>query len=112
MSTSSEDKDKPQQRQGQAEVALSSVIACNDAIVFTHLDDTIIMMDVEEGSYYELDPVASRIWTLLKEPRSASSICEALADEYEVDAQTCQRDTLAFLQAGVEQRIFELPPAS
>ena len=105
MSVANADKDKPQ-------VALSSMIACSEAIVFTHLDDTIVMMDVEEGSYYELDPVASRIWTLLKEPRSASSICEALADEYDVDAQTCQRDTLAFLQAGVEQRIFELPPAS
>ena len=95
-----------------AKVELSSVIARNDAIVFTDLDDTIVMMDVDEGHYYELDPIAARIWALLEEASSASSICETLAGEYEVDAETCQRDTLEFLQAGLEQRIFELQAAS
>lgn len=105
MSAASEDE-------GQPKVALSSVIARNDAIVFTRLDDTVVMVDIDEGQYYELDPVASRAWTLLEEPRSASSICDALAGEYDVDAETCERDTLEFLQAGLEQRIFALPSAS
>ena len=81
MSATSEDG-------GQPKVALSSVIARNDAIVFTRLDDTVVMVDVDEGQYYELDPVASRAWTLLEEPRSASSICDALTGEYDVDAET------------------------
>ncbi len=93
-------------------VELSSVIMRNEAIVFTDLDDSIVMMDVDEGHYYELDPVAARIWMLLEEASSASKICEALAGEFEVDAETCQRDTLEFLQAALEQRIFELQAAS
>ena len=105
MSAASEDE-------GQPKVALSSVIARNDAIVFTRLYDTVVMVDVDEGQYYELDPVASRAWALLEEPRSASSICDALAGEYDVDAETCERDTLEFLQVGLEQRIFALPSAS
>ena len=93
-------------------VELSSVLVRNDAIVFTDLDDTIVMMDVDEGHYYELDPIAARIWTLLEEASSAGSICETLAGEYKVDTKTCQQDTLEFLQAGLEQRIFELQSAS
>lgn len=93
-------------------VELSSVIMRNEAIVFTDLDDSIVMMDVDEGHYYELDPVAARIWALLEEASSASKICDTLAGEFEVDAETCQRDTLEFLQAGLEQRIFELQAAS
>lgn len=102
---STDDEDTPK-------VELSSVIMRNEAIVFTDLDDSIVMMDVDEGHYYELDPVAARIWMLLEEASSASKICETLANEYEVDAQTCQHDTLEFLQAGLEQRIFELQAAS
>ena len=94
-------------------VELASVLARNEAIVFTDLDDTIVMMDVDEGQYYELDPIAARIWALLETASPASKLCEALAEEYDVDAKTCQQDTLEFLQAGLEQRIFELqPPAS
>lgn len=102
---STDDEDTPK-------VELSSVIMRNEAIVFTDLDDSIVMMDVDEGHYYELDPVAARIWMLLEEASSAGKICETLANEYEVDAQTCQHDTLEFLQKGLEQRIFELQAAS
>ena len=94
------------------QVELASVLARNEAIVFTDLDDTIVMMDVDEGQYYELDPVAARIWALLETASPASELCETLSKEYEVDAETCQQDTLEFLQAGLEQRIFELQPAS
>lgn len=94
------------------QVQLSSVLARNEAIVFTDLDDTIVMMDVDEGQYYELDPIAARIWTLLETASPASKVCETLAGEFNVDLETCQRDTLEFLQNGLEQRIFELRPAA
>ena len=102
----SNDNDSPK-------VELASVLTRNESIVFTDLDDTIVMMDVDEGQYYELDPIAARIWALLETACPASRLCEMLAKEYEVDAETCQQDTLEFLQAGLEQRIFELqPPAA
>ena len=57
-------------------VALTSQVSRNEAIVFTDLDDTIVMMDVDEGQYYELDPVGARIWGLL-EPAAAISATRA-----------------------------------
>ena len=104
MPDSADDNAAPQ-------VQLSSVLARNEAIVFTDLDDTIVMMDVDEGQYYELDPIAARIWMLLETASPASALCETLATEFEVDLATCQQDTLEFLQSGLEQRIFELQPA-
>ena len=83
------------------EVGPSSVLARNENIVFTDLDDTIVMMDVDEGQYYELDPVASRIWTLIDEQQTIQSICGALMEEYDVSAETCVQETLEFAQAAV-----------
>ena len=40
----------------------------NAAMLFTDLDDTIVMMDPDKGMYYELGSVGSRIWTLLETP--------------------------------------------
>ena len=70
----------------------------NEAIVFTELDDAIVMMDVEEGSYYELDPVGTRIWVLLERGPRVAELCETLQREYDVDARTCRDDVRAFLE--------------
>ena len=79
-------------------------------VALTDLDDTIVMMDVDEGQYYELDPVGARIWGLLETGRSAD-ICDTLAAEFAVDPDTCRRDTLEFLQAASAMRIVHVQPA-
>ena len=38
----------------------SSRVARSDANIFTELDDTVVMMDVDEGRYYGLAPVRAR----------------------------------------------------
>lgn len=91
-------------------VTLSSLVTRNEAIVFTDLDDIIVMMDVEEGWYYELDPTAARIWTLLETGRSAAEICEALEAEFDVDSETCRHDTLEFLQTASDLRLVHVQP--
>ena len=92
-------------------VSLDSRISRNEAIVFTDLDDTIVMMDVDEGQYYELDPVGARIWALLETGRAAADLCDALTAEFDVDPDTCRRDTLEFLQTAGSLRIVQVQPA-
>ena len=92
-------------------LAPSSVLARNENIVFTNLDDTIVMMDVDEGRYFELAPVAARIWTLIEEQQTVQSICDALVEEYDVSAEICQQDTLEFLQSAVEMHLMRVGAA-
>ena len=87
------------------------MVSRNEAIVFTDLDDTIVMMDVDEGKYYELDPIGVRIWTLLETSRTAADICDALAAQFDVDPDTCRNDTLEFLQTASSMRIVHVQPA-
>ena len=92
-------------------VTPASLVSRNEAIVFTDLDDTIVMMDVDEGQYYELDRIGARIWTLLETSRSAADLCDVLSAEFDVDPDTCLRDILEFLQTGGTKRIFHIQPA-
>ena len=95
--------------QSQAsDLNLSSTVTRNDAIVYTDLDDTIVMMDVDEGQYYELDPIASRIWSIIENGQAVEEVCRALTEEFDVDPNTCQQDTLEFLQAASEQSIIRV----
>ena len=84
---------------------LSTKLTRSESIVFTALDDTIVMMDVDEGHYYELDPIATRIWELIDEGATVGAICDALVEQYEVDPQECQQDTMEFLKQAAERRL-------
>lgn len=90
---------------------MSARVARSDAIVFTELDDTVVMMDVEEGRYYELDPVGASVWALLERAASVAEVCEALGQQYEVDPETCREDVRGFLEElgrlGVVRRMSE-----
>ena len=92
------------------DVSLSpdAVVRRSPAIVFTDLDDTVVMMDPDDGAYHELDPIGARIWALLEQPGSAAQICTALLDDYEVTPEDCRREVLAFLVRARELRIVEV----
>ena len=92
-------------------VAPTSRVLRNEAIVFTDLDDTIVMMDVDEGQYYELDPIGARIWALLETDQSVMDLCNTLAAEFDVDPDTCCNDTLEFLQEANALRIVHVQSA-
>ena len=81
---------------------ISAPLARSGAAVFTELDDQVVMLDTEGGKYYELDPVGSRIWVLLEGEPSIAELRDALAAEFEVDAETCLNDLAEFLENLIE----------
>ena len=58
--------------------------------------------------YYDLDPVGTRIWTLLETARSVAEVCNALVAEYDVTPDVCRRDILEFLEQAGDLGIVEL----
>ena len=55
------------------------------------------VMDLE--SIYVLNPVASRIWDLLKSPTTADRIADVVASEFAVSPQHAAEDVAEFLDA-------------
>ncbi len=63
------------------------------------------MMNLEKGMYYGLNDIGTRIWSILSTPIAVSDLCERLLEIYDVDAEICRVEVLAFLgqldEAGV-----------
>ena len=79
-------------------IPLSSRVVRSETIDFAEIDDTVVMMDVDEGRYYELDAVAARVWALIEPAPRVAEMCEALAAEYEVASEACRDEVGAFLE--------------
>jgi len=76
---------------------LDTRIRLNQELLSSEIDGETIMMSVENGKYYGLNSVASRIWELVKEELLFSEMIEKLITEFKVDKTTCQNDTEEFI---------------
>ena len=68
-------------------------------VMFRELDGEAVLLNLESGKYYGLDPVGARIWSLLATPKTVARVRDSVLAEYEVDAARCESDLLALLDA-------------
>src|SRR5262245_4242813 len=76
------------------DVSLSDEIAVNKNVIFRELDGETVLLRLDAGIYYGLDPVGTRIWALLNEGGSLRRVYDALRDEFDVDAAVLEQDLL------------------
>ena len=76
----------------------SKVVACRDGLVEAQVDGEVLALSIEKGTCYGLNKVASRIWTLLAEPKRVSEVCTTLLGAYKVDPDVCERQVLDLLE--------------
>jgi hypothetical protein len=62
-----------------------------------------VILDLESGTYFGLDPVGARIWQLLSEGKSLAEICSVIQSEYDVGAAQAQEDLVALVEELVAQ---------
>jgi hypothetical protein len=64
---------------------------------FSQLDDNYLAIDAQRGYCYSLNATAARIWDMIDQPTSLAALCDRLQMEYNVDKETCLRDTIALV---------------
>jgi hypothetical protein len=72
------------------------------------MGDETVILDLTSGTYYGLDVLGARVWSLIEQPLSLGSIRDAILADYDVDAATCERDVLAFLDQMLSVGLVEI----
>ncbi|MHC1703187.1 MAG: lasso peptide biosynthesis PqqD family chaperone [Tenuifilaceae bacterium] len=78
-------------------ITLNTTIKRNPELVASDMDGETVMMSIDNGEYFGLDPVGSRIWTLIENPVRIDKLIEQLLEEFDVTKEQCELDTLEFL---------------
>jgi len=69
------------------------------------LHDELVMMDPDQGKYFSLNPLATRIWDLLEKPMTVDEMCEILTDEYDVETKRCSIEAEEHLEIMVRLKL-------
>jgi len=76
---------------------LNSPLIPSEQAIESSVGDETVLLNLENGTYYGLDPVGTRIWALLKEGKTPAEICPLLVAEYEVEPEVIENDLRRFL---------------
>jgi hypothetical protein len=78
--------------------------------VSAEVEGEAVILNLADGVYYGLDGVGGWVWELLREPRSLRELRDAVAAEFEVDAETAERDLRVLLQELEARRLVRTAP--
>lgn len=78
-------------------MTLNDKVKISDKIVYQKVEDETVLLDLENGSYYGLNSVGSRIWELLSEKQEIQSVFDSMIKDYEVKPEKLQQDILSLL---------------
>ena len=76
------------------DLSLNDSITIPDDALFRELDGEAVLLNLKTGTYFGLNPVATRMWQLIAEQHSLARVLEALAGEYEADRLVLENDLL------------------
>jgi hypothetical protein len=85
-----------------------SVVVQESEPIAAEVDREVVMLSERAGAYFGFDDIGSEIWHLIKEPRRVADVCASLAQSYEVDAETLNRDVVSFLEQLLARNLVRL----
>jgi hypothetical protein len=89
-------------------INLETKISRASGFVTAPVNSELMMLNVEEGAYYSLDPIAAEIWGLIESPAAVQDIVAALQTRYAVSLEECKADVLSFLEKLYKDRMIRI----
>jgi hypothetical protein len=89
-------------------ISLDHRVAVGPDVLIRPIGDELVLLNVKTETYFGLDPVGTRMWTVLLEADSIGTACDALLLEYDIDADSLRCDVEALVGGLVARQLLTL----
>ncbi len=69
-----------------------------DQVIAQKAANDLLLFNMEDGNYYSLNEIGSRVWELCDGNHSVSQVVAVLAGEYDASDQVLEKDVLELLE--------------
>jgi hypothetical protein len=78
----------------EKQISLECAVAINNHVVSRELEGEAVILNLESGTYFGLNEVGTRIWSLIQEHGSLRKVFEVMQEQYDASPQELETDTL------------------
>ena len=86
-------------------LSLPAKVSISEEVLFQHIDNEFVLLNMVSEKYFGLDEVAARFWTLFTEDSSIQNALEKVQSEFEADPETIKKDLMIFLDRLLEEKL-------
>jgi len=89
---------------------LDSWVVRSPEPIAAEVGDGLVMLSVQEGKYFSLNPTAAAIWRRLESPMRVGELCDHIVDEFDTSPEHAVQAVSAFVAKLIEQKIAAVSP--
>lgn len=89
---------------------LDTRLEVSSSVVTREVGGEIMLMDLESGTYFGLNPIGGRAWQALEDGKSIKELCEQIEGEFDVSPERLREDMLSLAQNLLEHKLVIKPP--
>jgi hypothetical protein len=78
-------------------IILESKIVQKPGSIVSDMDGEKVMLNIDNGNYYNLGEMGGVIWEMIKEPISVDELINDLLLEYDIDKMDCENQVILFI---------------
>lgn len=87
------------------ELSLERRVTIGEDTVFRELDGEAVILQLDEGVYFGLDPVGTRLWRLIEAHGDLRPVFDAALAEFDVAPDVLERDLLQLVANLADKRL-------
>lgn len=88
-----------------------AVIVAKEGPLSAPIENERVLLDRDEGRYYGLNPVGTRVWEIVQDPTRFRELRKTISMEFGVDSDRCEADLKEFLVDLVSAELVEVTDA-
>jgi hypothetical protein len=88
------------------------IVERRNGLLEAQVDGEMVGLKVDSGTCYGFNATATRIWSLIAEPKRLSEIRDLLLEEFEVTPEACERDVHNVLVELEKDGLVDLKPVT
>jgi len=89
-------------------LSTDSVITVQPDVVSREVQGEEVILDLTSGTYFGLNEVGTRIWTLLKGKSSLKKVIRTIEQEFDVDPAAAEKDTLNLVEKLASKKLVRI----
>ncbi len=76
-------------------------------LVWRKLDNELVVLNLEEGSYFTMNAVGSTIWEALCDGQNAEHAANCVVRDFKIDVETARLHTTEYIRLLLEQDLLK-----
>ncbi|MBU0493235.1 MAG: PqqD family peptide modification chaperone [Chloroflexi bacterium] len=92
----------------QLSITLDTLVAQAEDVISAPVGNEVVMLRLESSAYYDTDDIGAEIWQWIAIPITVRALCDRLLSLYDVPADQCHADVLAFLQQAFDEGTIQI----